>query len=78
MAKNDYTKESIQSLTPREHVRKRPSMYCGDTSTPNQLMMELFSNALDEHNIGHGDTINVSIDKSGLCRIEDFAQGFLR
>ena len=77
MDKNDYTKESIQSLTPREHVRKRPSMYCGDTSTPNQLMMELFSNALDEHNIGHGDTINVSIDKSGLCRIEDFAQGFL-
>lgn len=77
MAKNDYTKESIQSLTPREHVRKRPSMYCGDTSTPNQLMMELFSNALDEHNIGHGDTISVSIDKSGLCRIEDFAQGFL-
>lgn len=77
MAKNDYTKESIQSLTPREHVRKRPSMYCGDTSTPNQLMMELFSNALDEHNIGHGDSIVVSIDKSGLCRIEDFAQGFL-
>lgn len=77
MAKNDYTKESIQSLTPREHVRKRPSMYCGDTSTPNQLMMELFSNALDEHNIGHGDTIDVLIDKSGLCRIEDFAQGFL-
>lgn len=77
MAKNDYTKESIQSLTPREHVRKRPSMYCGDTSTPNQLMMELFSNALDEHNIGHGDIIDISIDKSGLCRIEDFAQGFL-
>lgn len=77
MAKNDYTKESIQSLTPREHVRKRPSMYCGDTSTPNQLMMELFSNALDEHNIGHGNIIDVSIDKSGLCRIEDFAQGFL-
>ena len=77
MAKNDYTKESIQSLTPREHVRKRPSMYCGDTSTPNQLMMELFSNALDEHNIGHGDIIDVLIDRSGLCRIEDFAQGFL-
>lgn len=77
MAKNDYTKESIQSLTPREHVRKRPSMYCGDTSTPNQLMMELFSNALDEHNIGHGDIIDVLIDKSGLCSIKDFGQGFL-
>lgn len=78
MAKNDYTKESIQSLTPREHVRKRPSMYCGDTSTPNQLMMELFSNALDEHNIGHGDTIDIFIDdKSNHCSIQDYGQGFL-
>lgn len=78
MAKNDYTKESIQSLTPREHVRKRPSMYCGDTSTPNQLMMELFSNALDEHNIGHGDIIDIFIDdKSNHCSIQDYGQGFL-
>lgn len=78
MAKNDYTKESIQSLTPREHVRKRPSMYCGDTSTPNQLMMELFSNALDEHNIGHGDIIDIFIDdKSNHCSIRDYGQGFL-
>ena len=78
MAKNDYTKESIQSLTPREHVRKRPSMYCGDTSTPNQLMMELFSNALDEHNIGHGDVIEVFIDDKGNnCSIQDYGQGFL-
>lgn len=78
MAKNDYTKESIQSLTPREHVRKRPSMYCGDTSTPNQLMMELFSNALDEHNIGHGDVIDIFIDdKSNHCSIQDYGQGFL-
>ena len=78
MVKNDYTKESIQSLTPREHVRKRPSMYCGDTSTPNQLMMELFSNALDEHNIGHGDIIDIFIDdKSNHCSIQDYGQGFL-
>lgn len=78
MAKNDYTKESIQSLTPREHVRKRPSMYCGDTSTPNQLMMELFSNALDEYNIGHGDVIEVFIDDKGNhCSIQDYGQGFL-
>lgn len=75
---NSYTEDSIQSLTPREHVRKRPSMYCGDTSTPNQLMLELFSNALDEHNIGHGSVIEVSIDdKTGVCSIQDYAQGFL-
>lgn len=53
-------------------------MYCGDTSTPNQLMMELFSNALDEHNIGHGDTIDIFIDdKSNHCSIQDYGQGFL-
>ena len=75
---NSYTEDSIQSLTPREHVRKRSSMYCGDTSTPNQLMLELFSNALDEHNIGHGNIIEVSIDdKTGVCSIQDYAQGFL-
>mgnify|MGYP002521021495 CR=1 FL=1 len=78
MANNNYTKNSIQSLTPREHVQKRPSMYCGDTSTPNQLMLELFSNALDEHNIGHGNVVEVSIDdKTGVCSIQDYAQGFL-
>lgn len=75
--KNLYDKDSIQSLSPREHVQLRPSMYCGDTSTPNQLMLELFSNALDEHNIGHGNHIVVTIDENtGECWCQDEAQGF--
>ncbi len=73
-----YTEDSIESINPKEHVQLRPSMYCGDTSTPNQLMLEAFSNALDEHNIGHGNIIKIDInEEDGTCRCEDEGQGFL-
>ena len=58
--KNIYSNDSIQSLDPREHVRLRSGVYAGNTSNPNQLLLEVFSNALDEHNIGHGNKINVT------------------
>ena len=74
--KNLYNEDSIQSLTPREHVQLRPGMYAGNTDTPNQLLLEVFSNALDEHNIGHGDTIVVQTKEDGVCFVEDKAQGF--
>lgn len=77
MDKTLYDENSISSVDPREHVRLRPGMYCGDTSTPNQLMLELFSNSLDEHNIGHGNKIVVTIGEDGVCSLEDFAQGFV-
>lgn len=73
---NQYTDESIESLSPREHVRLRPGVYCGDTSTPNHLLLEIFSNALDEYNIGHGNLIKVFINEDGSCIVEDFGQGF--
>lgn len=76
MADNLYDEDSIESLTPREHVRLRPGVYAGDTSNPNHLLLEIFSNALDEHNIGHGTQINVDIMENGTCRVEDKAQGF--
>ena len=74
--KNLYNEDSIQSLTPREHVQLRPGMYAGNTDTPNQLLLEVFSNALDEHNIGHGDTIIIQTKEDGVCFVEDKAQGF--
>lgn len=76
MANNIYKDDSIVSVDPREHVRLRPGMYAGDTSNPNQLMMEIFSNALDEHNIGHGNYIMVEIEDDGVCRVLDEGQGF--
>ena len=62
---NIYTDDSIETLDARSHIRLRSGMYAGDTSTPNQLLLEAFSNALDEFNIGHGNKINVSIFKDG-------------
>lgn len=72
-----YDKSSIESLDPREHVRKRSGMYIGSNETPNQLLLEIFSNALDEHCIGHGDVIDVHIEKDGTCGVRDYGQGFL-
>ncbi len=73
---NIYTEDSIESLDPREHIQLRSGMYIGSNENPNQLLMEIFSNALDEYNIGHGKNIYVSISKNGACRVRDEAQGF--
>lgn len=72
-----YDKDSIQSLSPLEHVRLRPGMYIGSTKDSTQLLVELFSNALDEHNLGHGNVIEIGIDtKTGECIVSDQGQGF--
>lgn len=72
-----YDKDSIQSLSPREHVRLRAGMYIGATKDPTQLVIEIFSNALDEHNLGHGNLIEVWVDtKTGICQVNDNGQGF--
>ena len=76
MKDNLYTADSIESLDPREHVRLRPGMYAGDLSNPNQLLLEIFSNALDEHNIGHGNVIDVSVSDDGKVTVVDNGQGF--
>ena len=76
MTNNLYKDDSIESLDPREHVRLRPGVYAGDTSNPNQLLMEIFANALDEHNIGHGNLINVHINDDSSVSVSDLGQGF--
>ena len=76
-----YTEDSIESLSPREHVRLRSGMYIGSTEDPTQLIIELFSNALDEHNLGHGNIITIGIKgidktKPPIIVVEDEGQGF--
>ena len=72
-----YTEESIKSLSPREFTRLRPGVYCGSTEYSTQLLKEIFANALDEHNIGHGDLIEVSINtKENIYIVTDHGQGF--
>lgn len=72
---NLYKEDSIESLSPREHVRLRPGMYAGDTSDATQLAIEILGNAIDEYNIGHGNKITIIVN-SQIVSIEDEGQGF--
>ena len=71
-----YTADSIESLSPREFTRLRPGVYCGSTQYSTQLVIELVSNALDEHNLGHGNHIWVDIDDNNIITVRDEGQGF--
>ena len=71
-----YTEDSIESLSPLEFTRLRPGVYCGDTTYATQLLIEIFSNAVDEFNAGHGNQIDITIDKD-IVTVKDYGQGFI-
>lgn len=72
-----YTEDSIKHLPPREFTRLRPATYLGSNTYNTQLIREVFANSFDEHIIGHGDLIKVSIDvKKNTYIVEDNGQGF--
>ena len=71
-----YTEDSIESLSPLEFTRLRPGVYAGDTTYSTQLLVEIISNAVDEFRLGHGNRINVTINKDVVI-VEDFGQGFI-
>lgn len=71
-----YTEDSIESLDPLQFTRLRPGVYAGDTTYATQLAVEIFSNAVDEFRLGHGDKIEVLI-KGSVVSITDHGQGFI-
>ncbi len=71
-----YTEDSIESLSPLEFTRLRPGVYAGDTTYATQLAVEIFSNAVDEYRLRHGDKIEVKIEKD-IVSIRDYGQGFI-
>lgn len=75
--KNKYTDDSIISLNPREFTRLRPATYLGSNEYSTQLVREVFSNALDEHIIGHGKNIFITADlDNNYYQVRDEGQGF--
>ena len=74
--KNLYDKNSIESLSPLAFTRLRPGVYAGDTTYSTQLLVEIVSNAVDEFRLGHGDKIEVKIDKD-IIFVRDYGQGFI-
>ena len=74
--KHLYTEDSIESLSPLEFTRLRPGVYAGNTEYSTQLLVEIISNAIDEYRLGHGNQIDVTIDKD-IVTVRDYGQGFI-
>ena len=51
-------------------------VYAGDCTYSTQLLVEIVSNSVDEFNAGHGNQIDVVIDKD-IVTVKDYGQGFL-
>lgn len=82
MAKqSSYTEDDIRTLEWAEHIRLRPGMYIGklgDGSAQDDgiyvLLKEIMDNAIDEHVMGHGKTIDIKISDQ-KAYIRDYGRG---
>src|SRR5437762_1834760 len=77
----EYTEESIKSLDWKEHIRLRPGMYIGklgDGTAPDDgiyvLVKEVLDNCIDEHMMGYGKQIELTIEGKGVT-IRDYGRG---
>jgi len=77
----DYTEDSIKSLDWKEHIRLRPGMYIGklgDGSSPDDgiyvLLKEVIDNCIDEHTMGYGKHVDVTIEGKTIT-VRDYGRG---
>lgn len=77
----NYDESSIRSLDWREHIRLRPGMYIGklgDGASADDgiyvLVKEVIDNCIDEHMMGFGKQIEVTIEDKTVT-VRDFGRG---
>ncbi len=76
-----YNEDSIKSLDWREHIRLRPGMYIGklgDGAAQDDgiyvLIKEILDNCIDEHTMGNGNRIEVTLTDKRV-EVRDYGRG---
>src|SRR5438445_13895485 len=69
----EYGGDNVQILRDAAHIRQRPGMYIGNTSTSglHHLVYELVYNSVDEALAGYCHNIHVKINVDGSLNVID-------
>lgn len=78
----EYTSDAIRTLDWQEHIRLRPGMYIGKLGHGKSaddgiyvLIKEVVDNAIDEHMMGFGKVIDITVSDEGRVAIRDYGRG---
>ena len=74
---DEYNAKDLEHLSDLEHVRERPSMYIGDTTSRglHHLVYEVVDNSIDEAMADFASEVSVTINGDGSITVEDDGRG---